>query len=205
MTIKVGPQAFQVHKELLTKNSRYFEAAFNGSFMESKDGKMTLEEVQPADFGFYVDIVYRAHFNPGISLRKEHTGGSLSTKQILTLWSLADRFLDEVVRAMAKESLDHRLGLYSVTLWKSLARKREKDDVSGRMSRLQDAYYQCLDHDIPFEDLIVEAASNCPPQVYVDCVGMMDPEFMALVSKRLVLRQAGEEVIPRKRRAAGTD
>jgi hypothetical protein len=183
----VKGQLFNVSKELLVKDSAYFERALNGHFAESKAQSITLDDILPEDFGFYVDIMYRHYFVKSFKLRKDETGGSLSTKQILTFWKLSDRFLNAELRRVAKESLDYRLSLYSEPHWMRLSERRAQSDLEARVARLQDAYHQCLDDSIPFADDIVQAAANVPGPVYAACVDIMDVEFMSRVSSRKIL------------------
>jgi len=185
-----GQNKFHAHKELLVKDSLYFQGALNGRFQEAITHEVALDDVHPTDFGFYLDILYRSFFSPDFVLRKEQTGGSLSTKQILAFWQLADRFLNATLAEMAKESLGHRLSLYSPQQWVKLYQKRTKADIEDRVRRLQDAYNQCLAGGIPFQDDIAQAAANCPPQVYRDNVHLMEPEFMAVVSEKMIMVHA---------------
>ncbi len=149
--VQVMNHDFLVHKQVLVKDSPYFERALNGPFAESKRQEIVLNEVSPGDFGFYVDILYRSFFVPKFILRKEQTGGRLSTKQILSFWQLSDRFLNGPLVDMAKESLDHRLSLYSPPHWIKLYQRCDKADIEERMSRLQDAFNQCLNGGMPVQ------------------------------------------------------
>ena len=54
------------------------------------------------------------------------------------------------------------------------------------MRRLQDAYYQCIEGEMPFCDEIAEAAANCPAGAYDASCHVMEQDFMALVSKKLI-------------------
>lgn len=46
MTVEVGPDktAFKIHKDLLVFYSDYFRGAFNGSFQEAVEGKLSLPD-----------------------------------------------------------------------------------------------------------------------------------------------------------------
>jgi hypothetical protein len=195
VTVKVQGEVFHVHKELLVKDSLYFEKALNGSFLEGQTQEVVLDDILPADFGFYIDIVYRSFFIKKFVMRKEETGDSLSTKQILTFWQLSDRFLNNRLRDIAKESLEHRLSLYSEQSWRKIYQKRPSSDIEGRIVRLQDAYNQCINSSLPFEEDIIDACANCPPQVYADCVHVMEPDFMALVSQKMIMKHADDEQV----------
>lgn len=205
-TVVVRDQEFFVHSSLLCQRSDYFARALCGGFAEAATQRIELDgdDVSPEDFGLWVDLLYRAFFHrPGtFVLRKEETGGSLSTRQILTLWRLSDRFLHETMAAMAEESLQHRLGLYSPEQWRKLYRTRPATDIRARVGRLQDAYHQCLDQGLPFSDAVVAACANCPAQVYADCLDILEPDFMALVSRRMILAHADGSLLSKDERAA---
>lgn len=208
-TIAVHGKEFFVHADLLCRNSEYFTRCLRGGFAEAETQRVVLDDddVTVEDFGLWVDLLYRHHFQKPDTfvLRKEETGGTLSTKQILTLWKLSDRFMNRTLAALAEESLQHRLSLYSVEQWRKLYRTRPSADIKSRVSRLQDAYRYCCDQQLPFVEDIVIACANCPPQVYGDCVPLLEPDFMMLVSKRMILAQADNQLISKEQRASSAN
>lgn len=117
VTIRVKGKEFRVHKELLVKDSFYFHKALNGGFVEAETQEIDFDDILPADFGWYIDLVYRSFFVPNFILRKEQVGGSLSTRQLLALWQLSDRFLNTKLVALVKESLQHRRESLLPLLW----------------------------------------------------------------------------------------
>ncbi|EFW98453.1 hypothetical protein CMQ_4305 [Grosmannia clavigera kw1407] len=205
-TVVVRGQEFWLHAELLCRQSDYFAGALRGGFTEASTQRVELDgdDMTADDFGLWADMLYRVHFHRvgSFVLRKEETGGSLSTRQILTLWQLSDRFLHRPLAALTKESLHHRLGLYSVEQWRRLYRSRPATDIRARVGRLQDAYRQCVEHGLPFGDDIVVACANCPPQVYADCIDLLDADFMALVSRRMILAHADDSLLSKDEREA---
>lgn len=156
------------------------------------------------DFGLWVDLLYRSHFQKPDTfvLRKEETGGTLSTMQILTLWKLSDRFLHRPLAALAEESLQHRLSLYSVEQWRKLYRTRPSSDIKSRVSRLQDAYRYCCDQELPFVNDLVAACANCPAQVYAECAALLEVDFMMQVSQRMIMAHADQQLISKDQRAS---
>lgn len=60
VTIEVGPEkkAFIIHKDLLCFYSDYFRAAFNGSFKEAIDGKLSLPNEKAELFDIVNYFVY---------------------------------------------------------------------------------------------------------------------------------------------------
>lgn len=60
VTILVGPEEapFHVHKALLSSKSKYFKAAFEGSFKEASEKKIRLRDEDPELFPHYILWVY---------------------------------------------------------------------------------------------------------------------------------------------------
>ncbi len=217
-TLVVHGREFFVHAELLCKHSAYFSRCLRGGFAEAQTQRIDLGgggggggggegsddggDLTPEDLGLWIDLLYRWHFHqPGtFVLRKEETGGTLSTMQLLTLWRLSDRFLHAPLAALAEESLQHRLGLYSAEQWRKLYRTRPAADIEARASRLQTAFRYCRAHELPFADGIVSAFANCPAQVYADCAPTLDPEFMMQVSRRMILAHADNSLLSKDQR-----
>ncbi|OAA53767.1 BTB/POZ fold protein [Niveomyces insectorum RCEF 264] len=220
-TIVVRGRAFAIHAELLCKHSDYFARALRGGFAEAQTQRIELDsgagsgngdgdgdgdgdggDISVEDMGLWVDLLYRWHFHrpDTFVLRKEETGGTLSTKQILTLWKLSDRFLHKPLARLAEESLQHRLSLYSTEQWRKLYRTRPASDIRARVSRLQDAYRFCTEQGLPFADAVVHACANCPAQVYAECVDLLDADFMAMVSRRMILAHADSSLVSKDQR-----
>ena len=61
--ISVGPERrrYLIHKALLTKQSEYFDRAFNGSFKEANKQTIYFEEESPATFDLLVGWLYENH------------------------------------------------------------------------------------------------------------------------------------------------
>jgi hypothetical protein len=51
VTIEIGAERKQycVHKALLVHHSEYFKKALQGDWKEAREGKVTLEDVEPAE------------------------------------------------------------------------------------------------------------------------------------------------------------
>lgn len=205
-TVSVHGSNYTVHSDLLCRESEYFKGCLRGSFSEAETQTVVIddEDISVDDFGLWVDLLYRVYFSkPGaFVLRKEEMGGTLSTMQLLTLWKLSDRFLNKPLAAIVHESLQHRLGLYSVQQWRKLYRTRPAQDIKSRVSRLQDAYRYCCEQSLPFTDDIVDACANCPPQVYDSSVAILDKEFMEQVSRRMIMAHADNSLLSKEQRTA---
>ncbi len=52
-----------------------------------------------------------------------------------------------------------------------------------------------------FKDDIVRAAANCPPQVYRDCLHIMETEFMGPVSQLLIMGHADPNLVRKNKPA----
>ncbi|KAL1897047.1 hypothetical protein Sste5346_004252 [Sporothrix stenoceras] len=207
-TIVINGREFFIHANLLCKHSDYFTRCLRGGFAEAETQRVEIndEDISAEDFGLWVDLLYRSHFQKPDSfvLRKEETGGTLSTMQILTLWKLSDRFMNRVLAQMAEESLQHRLSLYSVEQWRKLYRTRPSSDIRSRVSRLQDAYRYCVDQELPFVNDIVNACANSPPQVYAECASLLEVDFMLLVSQRMIMDHADSALISKDQRLSSS-
>lgn len=61
VSVTVGETAktFRLHKDLLCRRSKYFDAAFNRGFKESETYELKLPEEDEAAFGLFVDWLYR--------------------------------------------------------------------------------------------------------------------------------------------------
>jgi hypothetical protein len=59
--IYVGPERKRclIHKDLLTKQSEYFNSALNGKFKEAEENSIHLEEESPATFDLLVGWLYQ--------------------------------------------------------------------------------------------------------------------------------------------------
>ncbi|CAK7263906.1 hypothetical protein SEPCBS57363_000810 [Sporothrix epigloea] len=198
-TVAINGSEFHIHADLLCKHSDYFSRCLRGNFAEAETQRIEIDgdEISVDDFGLWVDLLYRSHFQKAETfvLRKESTGGTLSTMQILTLWKLSDRFLHKPLADLASESLLHRLSLYSVEQWRKLYRTRPASDIRARVSRLQVAYRYCCDQELPFIDDIVTACANCPAQVYAECASLLEVDFMMLVSQRMIMAHADRQLV----------
>jgi hypothetical protein len=62
-TVLVGPKQarFVVHESLLIHYSEFFRAALTGRFKEAEEKAVTLEEAEPAVFGFCADWLYNRY------------------------------------------------------------------------------------------------------------------------------------------------
>src|ERR1700743_293994 len=60
VTIKVGPEEklFVVHQDLICHFSKYFNAAFNGSFAEATSKEINLPDVEVQIFEIFVGWLY---------------------------------------------------------------------------------------------------------------------------------------------------
>ncbi|KAF2100831.1 hypothetical protein NA57DRAFT_74430 [Rhizodiscina lignyota] len=100
VTIEVGPEKhpFIAHKDLLCYHSPYFRAAFEGSFMEAQQGKITLDEVLPETFGCFLDWLYmgKIPYVPGneVDYSTSSDAGATSDSDDNTPWKALYTFAD---------------------------------------------------------------------------------------------------------------
>ena len=88
--LEVGPEAvnFGVHKGLLCRESAYFRSCFNGTFMEAREGRVTLEDEDPEVFKRFNEWLYT-----GKVLYDDETYENVSFTPLLDLYVFAERRL----------------------------------------------------------------------------------------------------------------
>lgn len=62
-------EVFTVHKNLLCGRSDYFKAALTGTFMEAREGKITLDDEDPETFRRFWSWLYTGNFYKGLESR----------------------------------------------------------------------------------------------------------------------------------------
>ena len=123
VTIIVGGGSNQrtlaIHRTLLTSRSKFFEAAFNGSFKEAGEKRMVLPEDDPSLFDDFVYWLYKDSL-PGAPYRRDPV-------PLFPLYTLADRYdipalqaeINDVLRFYWRDrylpSVEHIKGVYSHT------------------------------------------------------------------------------------------
>lgn len=81
---KIHP--FRIHKNYLCHYSPYFEAAFNGRFIEGETQVLELEDTEPRIFGIFVNWLY-------VQKITDEDGQLASCSDCINLWILADKIL----------------------------------------------------------------------------------------------------------------
>ncbi|CAD0092595.1 unnamed protein product, partial [Aureobasidium mustum] len=100
--IEVGPQkkAYSIHKDLLCFYSDYFHRAFNGSFKEAVEGKLSLPDAD-ADL-FY--IVNGFLYTRQLRSQDNQTGPDLGFTTLGNLWGFGDRYLMPLLQNTAMDA-----------------------------------------------------------------------------------------------------
>lgn len=89
-------KVFKVHKNFVCYHSPFFDAAFNGNFVEGDTQQMKLEDTCPEAFGIFVNWLYTQDI--------ENNKGELpSCENLMNLWLLADLVL---VPRLQNETID---------------------------------------------------------------------------------------------------
>lgn len=184
---------FYVHKTILTKNSAYFDRALNGAFLEGCTQSIDLDDINADDFGRYVNILYQASFTQNVTLVDMNSRFLCSSilPKLLRIWELADRFLDQNIKAIAKTSIESRFELLSVRAWEDLHEQGPTASMSGRFKRLQQVFDLCKQANIPYQDYVVTGLANCTPQVFAEHVEDLNGDFKKAVIKVFALRFVG--------------
>lgn len=92
-------KAFPIHKNYICHYSPYFEAAFNGRFIEGETQEMDIDEVEPRIFGIFVTWLYSQTI-------KDEDGNIPAPEKIVRLWIFADRILCPRLQNQAIVALD---------------------------------------------------------------------------------------------------
>lgn len=163
-------QVFQVYKELLCRQSPFFEAAFEGPFSEGETQSMTLEDVGDNEFGIFLNWI---HF-------KEIKGryGQPGFLDLLQVWILADRFLVPTLQNEAIDLLYDLARNQYLAHWffKQLVEYSEGPDIIQRFT--MDALLGCKKEQL--SKIVLQA---------------MKPEMMLEFVERLKDIQVGEKFV----------
>ncbi|TVY44557.1 hypothetical protein LOCC1_G003359 [Lachnellula occidentalis] len=81
-----GPTKFVVHREFICHYSPYFDAAFNGDFIEGQTQTLDLNDFWPTIFELFIDWIYTQNL---CDLR----GKALAVRWMVPLWLAAEMFL----------------------------------------------------------------------------------------------------------------
>ncbi|KAJ4409420.1 hypothetical protein N0V82_009487 [Gnomoniopsis sp. IMI 355080] len=201
VTISVrGGGKFHVHKSILTQNSAYFDRALNGPFMEANTQSIDLDHVSHEAFGQYVNILYQAAYTEDFTLcdvftRPHRQMIFTNLGLLLPLWRLADYFVDPKMKALVEDGMNFCFSLLTVSGWEdSYERPGSAARFTARFKSLQTAFTDCKENNIPYQDKLVTALANCPPQVFAENVEeLSDEEFKKAVIKAFALRFVGIE------------
>ncbi|KAG9672397.1 hypothetical protein KCU99_g6937, partial [Aureobasidium melanogenum] len=103
VTIKVGSEKkkFAIHKDLLTFYSDFFRGAFNGSFIEAAEGKLSLPDVEVPIFDIFNQFLYTGRLADG-------EGHTLRSITLINLWLFGDRFIVPCLQNSAIDALGKR-------------------------------------------------------------------------------------------------
>ncbi len=96
---------FQVHKNYICHYSPYFEAAFNGRFIEGETQVLDLDDTDPLVFGIFVNWLYTQTV-------VDEEGIFPSCSDCINLWILADRLLVPSLQNQSLAALDKARILY---------------------------------------------------------------------------------------------
>ncbi|KAF6839564.1 kelch-like protein 30 [Colletotrichum plurivorum] len=205
--LKCKTSSFAVHKTLLLESSKYFHRCLSGPYSESSTNAIDLDDVDPATLGTYVKLSYFARLTAQRIKRRAASdeysseGGDLyevspfsikpcdmrtphDLSELLDLWALTDRLLDDLLRdkvgTAIREALDvgaARLSDPRCAEWwvfnfanghvalEALPRSGTDDDVQGLLARLR--------------DLFVE---NCSPAVWKRLAAQLPGDFVVMAS-----------------------
>ncbi|KAK6003341.1 hypothetical protein QM012_001186 [Aureobasidium pullulans] len=108
VTIEVGSKQkkFMIHKDLLTFYSDYFRAAFNSSFREATEGKLSLLDV---DVDVEIFDIFHKFLYTGCLV--DGQGHNLRTGQLVRLWLFGDKFIIPCFQNIVIDAMIQRLNI----------------------------------------------------------------------------------------------
>ncbi|KAF7193729.1 Kelch repeat and BTB domain-containing protein 2 [Pseudocercospora fuligena] len=114
VTVNVGEgdakQQFLLHKNIISRHSKFFRAAFSGNFAESKDKSIELPEADPAIFKIWIQWAYSGNMALLSASEQEvgHENYALLARRCGELYVLADTLEDTLCRNTATDLLRNR-------------------------------------------------------------------------------------------------
>lgn len=193
VTIQVkGDVQFTVHKELLIMESAYFDRALNGLFLESQTQKILLDDINATSLGVYVHALYRSYFvrDAQFFAGCDHTGGRLNLWGCITLWSLADRFMNGRLLEIARRGVQTALGDLTIPFWESRYVKKGLEFVKAKAAKLQEDYVFSREVGVPCSEDIAKCLANVPPEIFPDVFKNLKDAFAEQVLQAFCVRFA---------------
>lgn len=190
-TIIVEDQEFKVHKSLLTEDSRYFDRALNGSFLEGETQTINMgDDITVKEFGLYVDTLYRSSFAESFRLYRTTKLNLAACEEYLLLWKVSDRVLNQRIRDLVQEALVYVTSEFSVANWEQWYEEPGNSDqfLGQIVFTVQKAFRLCQEFNIPWQDSFVECASNMPVQLFTEQYDKLDMDFRTSVMKKMFKR-----------------
>ncbi|KAJ4397099.1 hypothetical protein N0V93_001323 [Gnomoniopsis smithogilvyi] len=195
VTVMVEKRGFKVYKAFLVKDSKYFERALEGPFVDGETQTIEVgDDVTAKDFGYYIDALYRSFFARGaFQFRPRQQAGLSRMELCLRLWRLSDKFLNRPMQAIAREALNHclRTRCYPDS-WSRFYNTSSISDEGPKdlALQIQSFFHLCQEFGAPFQDLAVQSASNMPIQLLVELHDELDIDFRGPVVKKFLERLA---------------
>jgi hypothetical protein len=115
--LKVKGETFQVAKNVLTKNSDYFESCLNGRFAEAKKGGVEFndEDIEPRYLALYIGLAYShssivPHAHPRPAQSPEATPIKTPMRDYVEVYKLCDRFISPSMGEFIARCIDVAIG-----------------------------------------------------------------------------------------------
>jgi hypothetical protein len=165
---------FLVHKNFICYYSPFFNAAFNGSFIEGETQKLDLEDTRPDVFGIFVNWLY--------TQTVVDANGELPTcSALLNLWMFADRVLSPKLQNQTIECLEKvriKVGRLSSAEFNRVWENTSKDSQLRRYITI-----------VSSENMLAKIThpDRYPHELLADIINNMREETRKRMSPRLVL------------------
>ncbi|KAF5550507.1 hypothetical protein FNAPI_7710 [Fusarium napiforme] len=115
--LKVKGEIFRVAKNVLTKNSEYFEGCFNGRFDEAKRGGVNFddEDMEARYLGLYIGVAYShssivPHAPPRPAQNPEAAPIKTPMRDYVEVYKLCDRFISPSMGDFISRCIDVAIG-----------------------------------------------------------------------------------------------
>lgn len=197
---------FVVHTKALRGNTGFFRSRLVRRVPGEHRMPKVHIDLDSAEFGLYIDILYRTLFVRNFKLRDTDFGVKRPLARITDFWNVAILMSSNKMVAMAEEAFNHGIRRYSPEQWLHWFHNNTKSFIIEEIKHLQECYrnmtQMCL-YELVEKD-IIQACANMPPQVFAEFFPYINCDLCDLVVKRFALMQVRPDQARLDRMNSGT-
>lgn len=152
------------HKNLLIRHSKFFSAALNGNWAESKDRKMSLPEGNPESFAILVQFLYSGRIysarDGDITTNKDGKVSDKEWTRLVEAWIMGQSLLSTTFRDAVADAMVTRINEcdHCPTMLHTIVYKTGREDSAMRKLLVDVAVWQWPD--AVFQSKPLEAGSE---------------------------------------------